>query len=84
MVGNDNDGENRELQQTFHDFEKSNEPKIQAFQYRIKRGEGARGRGDRGPPGPVKISHKEDGRQKGAQRFHVSRPVAGSATVFCR
>ena len=26
------------------------------------------------PPGPVKISHKKDGRQRRPHRFHVSRP----------
>ena len=26
------------------------------------------------PPGPVKISHKKDGRQRQPHRFHVSRP----------
>ena len=32
--------------------------------------------GPRGPwpPGPVKISHKKDGRQRRPYRFHVSRP----------
>ena len=37
-------------------------------------------------PGPVKIGHKKDGRQRRPHRFHVSRPppypAAGSATVF--
>ena len=36
------------------------------------------------PPGPVKISHKKDGRQRQLHRFHVSRPpylAAGSATA---
>ena len=36
------------------------------------------------PPGPVKIGHKKDGRQRRPHRFHVSRPppypTAGSAT----
>ena len=35
------------------------------------------------PPGPVKISHKKDGRQIRLHRFHVScppYPAAGSAT----
>ena len=36
------------------------------------------------PPGPVKIGHKKDGRQRRPHRFHVSRPppypAAGSAT----
>ena len=26
------------------------------------------------PPGPVKISHKKDGRQRRSHRFHVSWP----------
>ena len=26
------------------------------------------------PPGPVKIGHKKDGRQRRLHRFHVSRP----------
>ena len=26
------------------------------------------------PPGPVKIGHKKDGRQRRPHRFHVSRP----------
>ena len=26
------------------------------------------------PPGPVKIGHKKDGRQRQPHRFHVSRP----------
>ena len=26
------------------------------------------------PPGPVKIGHKKDGRQRWPHRFHVSRP----------
>ena len=26
------------------------------------------------PPGPVKISHKKDGRQGRPHKFHVSRP----------
>ena len=30
--------------------------------------------GSRGPPGPVKIGHKKDGRQRQLHRFHVSRP----------
>ena len=39
------------------------------------------------PPGPVKISHKKDGRQRRPHRFHVSYPpplhtAAGSATGF--
>ena len=38
------------------------------------------------PPGPVKIGHKKDGRQRRPHRFHVSRPppypAAGSATDF--
>ena len=42
------------------------------------------GRGGHGPPGPVKIGHKKDGRQRRPHRFHVSRsppyPAAGSAT----
>ena len=37
------------------------------------------------PPGPVKIGHKKDGRQRRPHRFHVSRPppypAAGSATI---
>ena len=43
-------------------------------------------RGARGPcpPGPVKIGHKKDGRQRRPHRFHVSRPppnpAAGSTT----
>ena len=36
------------------------------------------------PPGPVKIGHKKDGRQRRPHRFHVSQPppypAAGSAT----
>ena len=34
------------------------------------------GGGARGPcpPGPVKIGHKKDGRQRRPHRFHVSRP----------
>ena len=35
---------------------------------------GSRGRGGHGPPGPVKISHKKDGRQRRPHRFYVSRP----------
>ena len=39
------------------------------------------------PPGPVKIGHKKDGRQRRPHRFHVSRsrpyPAAGSATGTC-
>ena len=40
------------------------------------------------PPGPVKISHKKDIRQRRPHRFHVSRPppypAAGSATGYQR
>ena len=28
-------------------------------------------------PGPVKISHTKDGRQRSPHRFHVSRPPTG-------
>ena len=48
---------------------------------------GSRGgaEGAMAPPGPVKIGHKKDGRQRRPHRFHVSRPppypAAGSATV---
>ena len=48
---------------------------------------GSRGgpRGPWPPPGPVKIGHKKDGRQRRPHRFHVSRsppyPAAGSATA---
>ena len=49
---------------------------------------GSRGGGAEGamppPPGPVKISHKKDGRQIRLHGFHVSRPpylAAGSATA---
>ena len=42
------------------------------------------GGGRGGPPGPVKIGHKKDGRRRRPHRFHVSRPppypAAGSAT----
>ena len=45
------------------------------------------GRGGHGPPGPVKIGHKKDGRRRWPHRFHVSRtppyPAAGSATAVC-
>ena len=45
---------------------------------------GSRGtRGSCPPPGPVKISHKKDGRRRRVHRFHVSRPpylATGSAT----
>ena len=47
------------------------------------------GRGGHGPsPGPMKIGHKKDGRQRWPHRFHVSRPpppypAAGSAIVTC-
>ena len=47
---------------------------------------GSRGgaEGAMAPPGPVKISHKKDGRQRRPHRFHVSwpppYPAAGSAT----
>ena len=34
--------------------------------------EGAKGA--MAPPGPVKIGHKKDGRQRRPHRFHVSRP----------
>ena len=37
------------------------------------------------PDGPVKISHKKDGRQRRRHRFHVScppYPATGSATVI--
>ena len=36
--------------------------------------QGGGGRGGRGPPGPVKISHKKDGRRRRPHRFHVSWP----------
>ena len=32
VTGNDIDDENRKRQQTYHDFQKWNDPKIQAFQ----------------------------------------------------
>ena len=32
------------------------------------------GRGGHGPPGPVKIGHKKDGRRRQLHRFHVSWP----------
>ena len=32
------------------------------------------GRGGYGPPGPVKIGHKKDGRRRRLHRFHVSWP----------
>ena len=44
------------------------------------------------PPGPVKIDHKKDGRQRRPHRFHVSRPpppypaagtATGTATLLC-
>ena len=48
------------------------------------------GGGPRGPwppPGPVKIGHKKDGRQRQPHRFHVSRPppypAIGSAIGSC-
>ena len=51
---------------------------------------GSRGgpRGPWPPPGPVKIGHKKDGRQRQPHRFHVSQPppypAAGSATdIVC-
>ena len=42
------------------------------------------GQGGHGPPpGPVKINHKKDGRQRRPHRFHISwapYPAAGSVT----
>ena len=37
-------------------------------------GSGGGPRGPWPPPGPVKIGHKKDGRQRRLHRFHVSRP----------
>ena len=39
------------------------------------------------PPGPVKISHKKDGRQRRQHRFHVSRPpppLPGRWICYCQ
>ena len=70
-------------------------PKLQPCKFGVFRcalyrasSSGSRGGGGRGghapPPGPVKISHKKDGRQRLLHRFHVSwpppYPAAGSAT----
>ena len=42
------------------------------------------GRGGHGPPGPVKIGHKKDGRQRRPHRFHVSRPpLPGRWIRYC-
>ena len=41
---------------------------------------GARGRGGGHAPGPVKISHKKDGRRRCPHRFHVLSPPPYSAT----
>ena len=36
------------------------------------------------PPGPVKIGHKKDGRQRQPHRFHVSRPpLPGRWIRYC-
>ena len=47
---------------------------------------GSRGggcRGGHGPPGPVKTSHKKDGRQRRPHRFHVSWPPLPGRWIRC-
>ena len=57
---------------------------LQVYRIRCSSGSGGGPRGPWSPPGPVKIGHKKDGRQRRPHRFHVSRPpsypAAGSAT----
>ena len=54
------------------------------FSNKLSSGSGGGTEGAMAPPGPVKIGHKKDGRQRRPHRFHVSRPppypAAGSAT----
>ena len=52
---------------------------------RISSGSGRGDQGGHGPPGPVKISHKKDDRQRQPQWLHVSwppYPATGSVTVL--